>query len=221
MKRATPEFLAIPLVIVLLGVVFVVLLAADAGLATWLVIGTVAVVAIVVLAVVAMRRPRAAAVSEGSAAFEGGAPPADDGVHRVLLVVDAACTTDDLQSLAGARGETGTSVFVVAPAVSSRVARLTGDEEAYAHARESADATVRALTDLGYEARGHVGSHDPLQATDEGLREFPADEIVFVLGGGDKTQWLEQGIVDLARGRYPVPVSELNASLEAHRAQPR
>ena len=49
MKRATPEFLAIPVVIVLLGVVFVILFAADAGLATWLVVGGVAVVAIVIL----------------------------------------------------------------------------------------------------------------------------------------------------------------------------
>jgi hypothetical protein len=205
-----PEFMAIPVVIVLLGVVIVILIAADAGLATWLVVGGVAVVAIVIFAVVAMRRPRAPAVSEGSAVFEGGAPPANDGVHRVLLVVDDACTTGDLQSLAGARGEHGTSVVVVAPAVSTRVARLTGDEEAYAHAQEHVDGTVRALTELGYEARGHVGSHDPLQATDEGLREFPADEIVFVLHGGDETQWLEQGIVDIGRRRYSVPVSELN-----------
>ena len=104
---------------------------------------------------------------------------------------------------------------MVAPAVSSRVARLTGDEEAYAHAQEHVDATVRALTDLGYEARGHVGSHDPLQATDEGLREFPADEIVFVLRGGDKTQWLEHGVVEIGRRRYPVPVSELNPAARA------
>jgi len=219
MKRATPEFLAVPIVIVLLGVVFVILFAADAGLAPFLVVGGIAVVAIVIFAVVALRRPRPAAVSEGSAVFEGGAPPARDGVHRVLLVVDAAGTTGDLQRLGGARGEKGTSVLVVAPAVSSRVARLTGDEEAYAHAQKCVDATVSALTDLGYEARGHVGSHDPLQATDEGLREFPADEIVFVLRGGDKTQWLEQGIVDLGRRRYPVPVRELNAATPTNRVR--
>jgi hypothetical protein len=215
MKRTTPEFLAIPVVIVLLGVVFVILFAADAGLGPWLVVLGVAVVATVISAVVAMRRPRPLAVSEGSDVFEGGAPPESDGVHRVLLVVDAACTARDLQNLADARGEKGTSVFVVAPAVSSRVARVTGDEGAYAQAHEHLDATVRALTDLGYTARGHVGSHDPVQATDEGLREFPADEIVFVLRSGDKTQWLEQGIVDVARRRYPVPVSELNAAARA------
>jgi hypothetical protein len=215
MKRAMPEFMAIPVVIVLLGVVIVILLAADAGLATWLVVGGVAVVAIVIFAVVAMRRPRAPAVDQGSAGFEGGAPPAHDGVHRVLLVVDDACTTSDLQSLAGAQGESGTSVFVVAPAVSSRVARLTGDEDAYAHAQEQVDGTVRALTELGYEARGHVGSHDPLQATDEALREFPADEIVFVLHGGDEAKWLEQGIVEIGRRRYSVPVSELDTAARA------
>jgi hypothetical protein len=210
MKRAMPEFLAIPVVIVLLGVLIVILLAADAGLATWLIVGGIAGVAVVIFVLVAMRRPRAPAVSEGSAVFEGGAPPADDGVHRVLLVVDDACTTGDLQSLAGARGQNGTSVFVVAPAVSSRVARLTGDEEAYAHAQRHVDATVRALRELGYEASGHVGSHDPVQATDESLREFPADEIVFVLRGGDEAQWLEQDVVDIGRRRYSVPVSELN-----------
>jgi hypothetical protein len=32
---------------------------------------------------------------------------------------------------------------------------------------------------------------------------------VFVLRSGDKTQWLEQGVVEMARRRYAVPVSEL------------
>src|SRR5215208_3389253 len=114
MKRATPEFLAIPVVLVLLGAVFVILVAADAGLATTLLVGGAAAVAVVVFAFVALRRPRPAAVSEGSDVFEGGAPPARDGVHRVLLVVDAAGTTGDLQGLARARGEKGTSVLVVA-----------------------------------------------------------------------------------------------------------
>ena len=100
----------------------------------------------------------------------------------------------------------------MAPAVSSRVARWTGDEEPYADAQNHLDATVRALADLGLNARGHVGSHDPLQATDEGLREFPADEIVFVLHGGNGSEWLELGVVDVGRRRYSVPVSELRSS---------
>jgi hypothetical protein len=215
MKRAMPEFLAIPVVIVVLGVVIVILLAADAGLTTWLVVGAIAVVAITVFAVIAMRRPRAPAVSEGSVGFEGGAPPAPDDIHRVLLVVDDACTAGDLRPLADAHRESPAAVFVVAPAVSSRLARLTGDEEAYANAQLHLDDTVQALTSIGFGASGHLGSHDPLQATDEALREFPADEIVFVLRGGGQTEWLEQGVVGLARSRYSMPVSELE--LPGHR----
>jgi hypothetical protein len=207
-----PEFLAIPVVIVVLGVVIVILLAGDAGLAAWLVVGAITVVAIAVVAVVVMRRPRAPAVSEGSTGFDGGAQPARDDVHRMLLVVDDVCTPGDLRNLADGRGESRTAVFVVAPAVSSPLARLTGDEAAYATAQQHLDDTVDALTSLGFEASGHLGSHDPLQATDEALREFPADEIVFVLHGGREAEWLEQGVVGLARARYSVPVSELEPS---------
>jgi len=126
------------------------------------------------------------------------------------------CTPGDLQSLADGRGKSRTAVFVVAPAVSSRLARLTGDEDAYASAQQHLDDTVDALTSLGFEATGHLGSHDPLQATDEALREFPADEIVFVLHGGRDTEWLEQGVVGLAQARYSVPVSQLELSRNGH-----
>jgi hypothetical protein len=127
----------------------------------------------------------------------------------VLLVVDGACTDADLRPLAGT---SSVSVFVVAPALSSRVARWTGDEQAYTHAEEHLEAALGALHDLGYEARGHVGSHDPLQAADDGLREFAADEVVFVLAGGHEAGWLEDGVVDLARDRYPVPVRRLEGA---------
>jgi len=212
MKKAMPEFLAIPVVLVVLGIVIVILLAADAGLAAWLIVGAITIVAVAVLAVVIVRRPRAPAVSEGATGFVGGAPPGRDGVRRVLLVVDDVCTPGDLRSLADGRGESRTAVFVVAPAVSSPLARLTGDEEAYATAQQHLDDTVQALASLGFEASGHLGSHDPLQATDEALREFPADEVVFVLHGSREAEWLEQGVVGLARERYSVPVSELEPS---------
>jgi hypothetical protein len=48
-----------------------------------------------------------------------------------------------------------------------------------------------------------------VQAADDGLRAFPADEIVFALHGGDDTDWVERGVVELARARYAVPVREL------------
>lgn len=217
MRRYMPEFVAVPLVLVLLGLVFVILWAADAGLGAWLAVGAVLLVALAVAAVVAMRRPRGApAPAESPAAFDGGAPHLDDGIRRVLLVVDGACTTAELEQLAPVPRRP-VSALVVAPAVSSRLARWTGDEHAYAQAEEHLEAAVRALHELGAEARGHVGAHDPLQAADDGLREFAADELVFVLAGERTTEWLEQGVVELARERYSLPVRRLD--LTAHIAQ--
>ena len=206
MRRGMPELLAIPLVVVVLGLVFVIMFAADAGPVTMVVVGLIGLVCVVAFAIVFMRRPRGSVLGSDMAAFEGGAPPAADGVHRVLLVIDSAGGPSDLDELAA---PAGTSVFVVAPAVSSRTDRWTGDERAYARAKEHLDATLLALADLGLEATGHVGSHDPLQAADEALREFPADEVVFALHGDGETKWLEQGVLDLGRDRYAIPVRAL------------
>jgi hypothetical protein len=210
MKKSMPEFAAIPIAIVLLGVMLVILLVSDAGLAAWLVFGAVALLAIVVLAVLAMRRPRGAVAGAPETRFEGSAPHADDGVRRILAVIDDDCSASELEQVAVGAGAGKTSVFVVAPAVSSRMARLTGDEQAYSQAQEQLDRTVQALAGMGVDAKGHVGAHDPLQAADEALREFPADEIVFVLHGGDEKDWLEEDVVELARTRYPVPVREVD-----------
>ena len=41
---------------------------------------------------------------------------------------------------------------------------------------------------------GETGADDPIQATDDGLREFAANEIVFVTKPGTSTDWVEQGV---------------------------
>jgi GABA permease len=153
-----------------------------------------------------VRRPRGPAALEDATGFDGGATPVDDGVHRVLLLVDAACSASDVQRLVSGGP---TEVFVVAPAVSSRLDRWTGDEHAYASADDHLEQTLGALRGVGVEARGHVGAHDPLQAADDGLREFPADELVFALAGEGGSAWLENGVVETARDRYTVPVRSL------------
>ena len=121
MKRRRTEFLAIPVTLVWLGLLFLILWAADAGLVPFLIVGVIGATVLVALAVVAMRRPRDPAVEAGSAAFEGGAPPAEDGLHRILLVIDDAATRGVLERLPGQPEDAKPIVLVVAPAVSSRV----------------------------------------------------------------------------------------------------
>jgi hypothetical protein len=212
MRKYMPEFAAVPMVVVGLGVVFLVLWALDAGLGVWIAVGAIGLAALVIITVIAMRRPRGVVASGGAASFDGAAPPVRDGRHRVLVVTDGQCAATDLAEIAPLRDRSGSIAFVVAPALSSRAARWTGDEHAYRDAEESLASTVAALTSLGLEASGRVGSHDPLQAADDGLREFPADEVAFVLHGDGKGSWLEEGVPELARARYPVPVHEVTVT---------
>ena len=99
--------------------------------------------------------------------------------------------------------------FVIAPALSSRLDRWTGDQAASDRAETELEGTLEALRGMGIEAQGHVGAHDPLQAAIDGLREFPADEIILVAQTGSDANWLEEGLVETLRSRTSVPVSHI------------
>jgi hypothetical protein len=66
---------------------------------------------------------------------------------------------------------------------------------------------LRALKEIGVMAHGRIGSKDPIQAADDGLREFPAQQVVLAVHSGDDQRWLERDAVDAARERYAVPVT--------------
>ena len=208
-RRNQPETIAILAVLILAGVLGVLVFAATSGVTAWVTIGLIALVAIVAMAVIAMRKPRGVISAGGDAPFEMPERPADDGRHRVLVVTDRPASEADVASIAGDAG--GTEVFVVSPALSSRTARWTGDESAYADAEVRLHETIGVLTAAGVTATGQVGAHDPLQATDEGLRQFPADEVVYVVGADTAAQWLEDGVVEAAKGRYKIPVSSIDS----------
>ena len=201
------ELVAIPIVLVLLGIVAVIMVAANSGLWAWLALGIAILAALVAALLLTMRSPQH---PPAWSAAQGGAARVDDGVHRVLLIPDDTCTPEGLgRALAAHAAGARTAVHVVAPALGSRVSRWTGDEHAYASAAEHLRETLEALTSLQIDANGHVGPHDPLQAADDGLREFAADEVVFAIHPAGDANWLESGVVDAARTRYRTPVSEL------------
>lgn len=204
--RKSAEFAAIPITIVLLGVLLVVLLAASAGAGAFVALGIVGAAALGVVALVYMRQPHHPAAPAVPSLPEGAAPLLDDGVRRILVIADDACTPEDLGSVIAGGGNSRTQAFVVAPALGSRTARWTGDESAYQDAAQHLEATLQALRALNVDATGHVGAHDPLQAADDGLREFPADEVVFAVHPDGETNWLEEGVAAAAGARYPIPV---------------
>ena len=101
---------------------------------------------------------------------------------------------------------------MIAPAIGSWLSRWTGDESQFADARTHLDETVAALAAAGITARGETGADDPLQAADDGLREFPAHEIVFVTKPGTRHRLGRAGVVEAARKRYSVPVTHIGSA---------
>ena len=110
--------------------------------------------------------------------------PVADRRHRILVVADTHGAASDLAEalLSHARGRPASviSVFVITPALASRLGRLTSDQNGYDDATRRLSEVIAALRVAGIQAEGEVGPEDPLQAADDGLRRFPADEILFV-----------------------------------------
>jgi hypothetical protein len=204
------EFGAVPIVLAVAGYGGLVYLAATQGVWAWVLLGIATAVTALVLVFVLIRRGRhpAPAGAPRPGSRPGGAT--HDGVFRVLVIADESCTSDAFRrQLVGHIAGRRTKVLVVAPALASRLARWTGDERAYADAESLLQVTLAELAEAGFDARGHIGSHDPLQAADEALREFDAEEIVFVTHGNEDENWLEQDVAETAGGRYGVPVTRL------------
>lgn len=138
--------------------------------------------------------------------------PLDDGRYRVLVVADEGVMShfaDELRTRAEGRP---VSVFVMAPALESRFGLLTEDQKGYDEASHRLKEILAAFEGAGLTAKGEIGSSDPLQAADDGLRQFPANEIVFATNAEGKSNWLEQGVVATAESRYDQPVRHLTVS---------
>jgi hypothetical protein len=210
--RTRTEFMAIPIVALVLGVVFLVLLTSKAGAWGWVIFGAVALVALAaVLAVAARRHPHPSELD--APATRARAP--GDGTHRVLVVSDGSSTSGPFRDevLAGAAGKP-VEVLVIVPALGSRLSRWTGDDQARHEAEADLERTLSALSAAGIAARGEVGSDDPIEAADDALREFRADAIVFATHPEEEANWKERGVIETAQSRYDLPVTQLTVDPE-------
>lgn len=134
-----------------------------------------------------------------------------NGVLRILVVADEAIGSDRLRNEVCERAlGCESEVLVVAPALNTPIRHWTDDEEkARAGARQRLDEELRLLAELGVRARGEVGADDPLQAVDDALRTFAANEIVISTHPLDRMNWLEEGVVGRVREAYRLPVTHV------------
>jgi hypothetical protein len=148
--------------------------------------------------------------------IEVAAGPGDR--YRLLLVVlrdvedpEVAQAVRDA-ALEGARAtglqETPPEVLVLAPALNSRVAHWLSDlDQARFQAQRRLAVSLATLTAADLDARGEVGDSEPLQATEDVLRTFPAQEIALVTDPGDEEG--NRSLLGEVRRRLDRPVKSM------------
>ena len=209
------EFMAIPITLALLGFLFLMMLAAAEGVWAWVFLGLATAALITAVAIAFATRPRHPSALDAPTTRDPravhGAAGSHDGTFRIIVVCDESCTSPTLATelLRHAAGRP-TEALVVAPALGSRLAHWTGDDSGRARARENLESTVRALAEAGIRARGKIGTDDPIEAADDALREFPADELVFATHGDAHAKRLEREFIEVAQTRYEVPMTHID-----------
>ena len=146
--------------------------------------------------------------------------PAEE--HRVLVVANETVSGRKLHD-AIRRATLGqpSQVLVVSPALNSPLRHFVSDEDkARLAAQERLSGSLRALEGEGIEARGEVGDADPLQAIEDALRTFGADEIIISTHPEGRSNWLEKGVVSGAEKRFTVPITHVVVDLQAEAAEP-
>ena len=145
------------------------------------------------------------------------ADPSPRGEARILVIANETVGGNTLRSAILERSrDVREEVLVVTPALNSPIRHWTSDEDgARADAQQRLERSLAQLAAVGVEARGEVGDGDPLQAIEDALRTFGADEIIISTHPEGRSNWLERGVVENARERFPVPITHVVVDLAA------
>ena len=113
-------------------------------------------------------------------------------------------------------------ILVVAPALNSPLRHWASDDDgARVAARERLERSLERLREAGFDADGTLGDSEPVQAIEDALRTFGADEIVISTHPEGRSHWLERGVVEAARARFDVPITHVVVDLAAEREEVR
>jgi hypothetical protein len=140
--------------------------------------------------------------------------PAD--VQRILVIANETVGGETLRDEIRRHSEGSLAeILVVSPALNTPLKHWASDDD---QAREAAEErlarSLAQLRDLGIQAQGEIGDGEPLQAIEDALRTFGADEIIISTHPEGRSHWLEKGVVTGARERFAVPITHVVVDLE-------
>ena len=149
------------------------------------------------------------------------ARPHAAGERRILVIANETVGGHVLRSAILAKSlDVREEVLVVTPALNTPLRHWVSDDDgARAAAQKRLDESLAKLSEAGVEARGEVGDGDPIQAMEDALRTFGADEIIISTHPEGRSNWLERGVVEKARERFSVPITHVVVDLEAEQSK--
>jgi hypothetical protein len=149
--------------------------------------------------------------------------PHAEGERRILVIANETVGGHTLRRMILEKSlDVREEVLVVTPALNSPLKHWVSDEDdARAAAQDRLNASLAQLAEAGVQARGEVGDGDPLQAMEDALRTFGADEIIISTHPEGRSHWLERGVVEKARQRFAVPITHVVVDLEREREEVR
>jgi hypothetical protein len=123
---------------------------------------------------------------------------------RVLIVAMAGVDGEQLREAVPDLSRQAADVKIVSPASRLSPAKwLTNEED---DARAEAAAVAERAADAEPSIEAEVGDVDPLQAAEDALRTFDAEELVIVLPPESEASWLERASVEDGFERFGRPV---------------
>jgi hypothetical protein len=123
-----------------------------------------------------------------------------DGNRRNVLVITSV--ERPIAVLREALGRDVGELRVVVPAVKqSRLQWLTNADDDARRRAEDAAASIEDAAPAG--VRAEAGDSDPLQAAEDALADFEADELVVVTRPDEEATWLEEGRAADIERRFP------------------
>jgi hypothetical protein len=137
--------------------------------------------------------------------------------RRILVIANETVGGERLRDEIHSRSEGyDEHVLVVTPALNTHLRHWASDEDnARVEAQKRLDASLDRLRAAGIDAKGEVGDAEPVQAMEDALRLFGADEIIISTHPEGRSHWLEKGIVETARERFAVPITHVVVDLAA------
>lgn len=132
--------------------------------------------------------------------------------RRILVVTTAPVEGESLRERVRDHAQ-GEDVELRIVATASDLSPLdwlaTDEDEARREAAERAAEVEKAVEPEAEGVETEVGDADPVQAIEDALRTFPADELLLVTRPDDDAGWLEEGSAAEALGRFSLPVTHL------------